>query len=349
MDTKPTTILTGFLGAGKTTYLNHLLKSKPNIRYAIIENEYGEQSIDSELILRAEDDIVELNNGCLCCTLNDNLYDILNKLFTRKSEYEEVLIEATGVADPRGLADPFITIPAIKKQFPITRIICLIDASLIEEQLQETKEAISQITFSDILLVNKTDLVSEKYLSELREKLQKLNPLAKIVFGNQDSFPLIEIEAHNPQLDDIFFENHDHDHGHHHDHHHHHDNDNDGDQSFPIKKPHSHHPHEHTDEVVSFTLFFDRPFDFATLQHRLLVFLMFQAKDLYRMKGLIWLHDNDQQCLLQSVGKRLVIEQKRPWEKDEIKQSKIVFIGRKIKREPLEKIFGQCFAEVKSN
>jgi len=182
MDTKPSTILTGFLGAGKTTYLNYLLQSKPDIRYAIIENEYGEQSIDSELILRAEDDIIELNNGCLCCTLNDNLYDILNKLFERREEYDEILIEATGVADPRGLADPFITYPTIKKQFPLTRIICLIDAELIEDQLKNTKEAISQITFSDVLLINKIDLVSEGYLGELTERLQKLNPLAKIVF-----------------------------------------------------------------------------------------------------------------------------------------------------------------------
>ena len=336
MDTKPSTILTGFLGAGKTTFLNHLLQSKPDTRYAIIENEYGEESIDSELILRAEVDIVELNNGCLCCTLNGNLYDILNKLFNRKSEYDEILIEATGVADPRGLADPFLTFPAIKKQFPLTRIICLIDAELIEDQLQDTKEAINQITFSDILLINKTDLVSENYLKNLAQRLQKLNPLAKIVFGNQDDFPLIEIEAHNAQLDDIFFENPS-------------NHNNQINQDFPIRKPHHHHPHDHTDEVISFTLFFDRPFDKMTLQHRLLVYLIFQAKDLYRVKGLIWLQDEDQQFLLQSVGKRLVIEEKRAWKADETKESKIVFIGKNIQKKPLEKILSQCFAKVKFN
>ena len=338
MDTKPTTILTGFLGAGKTTYLNHLLQSKPDTLYAIIENEYGEQSIDSELILRAEDDIVELNNGCLCCTLNDNLYDILNKLFDRKDDYDELLIEATGVADPRGLADPFITVPAIKRQFPLTRIICLIDAELIEDQLQETKEAIGQVTFSDILLINKTDLVSGDYLTNLANRLQKLNPLAKIVLGNQNDFPLIEIESHNAKLDDIFFENQSN-----HDHNNVHTN-----QEFPVQKPHTHHPHEHTDEVVSFTLFFDQPFDHMTLQHRLLVYLLLQAKGLYRMKGLIWLHDKDQQFLLQSVGKRVVIDEKRPWEADEKKQSKIVFIGKNIQKKPLEKMLSQCFAKVKS-
>ena len=107
------------------TYLNYLLQSKPDTRFAIIENEFGEQSIDSELIIRAEDGIVELNNGCLCCTLNDNLYDILNTLFERRDEYDEIIIEATGIADPRGLAEPFIVHPAIKKQFPLRGIICL--------------------------------------------------------------------------------------------------------------------------------------------------------------------------------------------------------------------------------
>lgn len=336
MNTKPSTILTGFLGSGKTTYLNHLLQSKPSTRYAIIENEYGEQSIDSELILRADDDIIELNNGCLCCTLNDNLYDILNKLFSRKSEYDEILIEATGVADPRGLADPFLTFPAIKKQFPLTRIICLIDAELIEDQLQETKEALNQITFSDVLLVNKTDLVSQDYLKKLAQRLQKLNPLAKIVFGNQDDFPLLEIETHNTQLDDVFFENSK-------------KSAHITNQDFPLQKPHHHHPHNHTDKVVSFTLFFDRPFDYMTLQHRLLVYLIFQAKDLYRVKGLIWLKGEDQQFLLQSVGKRLVIEEKRTWKTNETKQSKIVFIGKNIQKKPLEKMLSQCFDKVKSN
>lgn len=331
MNTKPSTILTGFLGAGKTTYLNHLLKTKSTTRYAIIENEYGVQSIDSELILRAEDDIVELNNGCLCCTLNDNLYDILNTLFDRRAEYDEIIIEATGVADPRGLAEPFIIHPAIKKQFPLTRIICLVDAELIENQLQETKEAISQITFSDVLLINKTDLVHEEYLKELKVRLHKLNPLAKIVTGNQDNFPLTETEHDNSSSDAIFSKQD-------------HKSSDIPSQEFPVHKPHSHHHHEHTDEVVSHTLIFDQPFNYQKLNHRLMVYLMFQSNGLYRMKGLLWLKDNNQQHLLQSVGKRFVISEKRDWQAEETKQSKIVFIGKNIQKKPLEKMLSDCFA-----
>ena len=324
--TKPTTILTGFLGAGETTYLNHLLSSKPNTRFAIIENEYGEQSIDSELIIRAEDDIIELNNGCLCCTLNDNLYDILNTLFTRRAEYDEIIIEATGVADPRGLAEPFIIHHSIKKQFPLTGVICLVDAELIEDQLQETEEAIHQITFSDVLLVNKTDLVSEQYLGELTQRLRQLNPLAKVIFGNQDAFPVIGKIERDGELDAIFDQS-----------------KHSSNNNFPVQKPPHHHHHEHT-KVVSHTILFDQPFDEQKLRHRLMVYLNFQSKGLYRMKGLIWMNESDDQYLLQSVSKQLNISQKRHWQLTEKRQSIIVFIGKDIQLKGLEKMLRQCLA-----
>lgn len=323
-DAKPVTILTGFLGAGKTTYLNHLLNSKPNTRFAIIENEYGEQSIDSELIIRADDDIVELNNGCLCCTLNENLYDILNTLFDRRDEYDEIIIEATGVADPRGLAEPFIIHNSIKKQFPLSGIICLIDAKLVRDQLKETEEAIHQITFSDVLLVNKIDLVNEEDVSDLARLLRLLNPLANVAFGHLDGFPMIGTTIRDAQLDAIFDQSKKH-----------------SDGNFPVQKPHHHHHHEHT-EVVSHTILFDRPFDVQKLRHRLQVYLVFQAKGLYRMKGLIWMTDTDNQYLLQSVGKQLNISEKRPWQADEKRQSMIVFIGKNIQRKGLEKMLSQC-------
>ena len=321
---KPVTILTGFLGAGKTTYLNYLLTSNPNTRYAIIENEYGEQSIDSELIVRAEDDVVELNNGCLCCTLNDNLYDILNTLFDRRDEYDEIIIEATGVADPRGLAEPFIIHNSIKKQFPLKGIICLIDAKLIKDQLKETEEAIHQITFSDVLLVNKTDLVSEEDINDLTRLLRLLNPLASVVLGNQNDFPMIEMSTRDIQLDAIFNQS-----------------KKRIDGNFPVQKPHHHHHHEHT-KVVSHTIVFDQPFDVQQLRHRLQVYLVFQAKGLYRMKGLLWISDSEDQYLIQSVGRQLNISQKRPWETAEKRQSIIVFIGKEIQRKGIEKMLSQC-------
>ncbi|MEL7342126.1 MAG: GTP-binding protein, partial [Bacteroidota bacterium] len=202
---KPLTILTGFLGAGKTTFLNHILKTNNETRYAIIENEFGEQGIDGELVVRPDETIVELNNGCLCCTLNDNLYDILNELFDRRADYDEIIIEATGVADPTGLAQPFVSHPLIKKHFPLQGIICLVDAEQIQDQLEETEEAKSQVAYSDVLLINKTDLVEPEDVDALQQSLAQLNPLARIVLGHKGAFPAIELSS--PQkspMEEIF-------------------------------------------------------------------------------------------------------------------------------------------------
>jgi len=231
------------------------------------------------------------------------------------------------------LAEPFIVHPSIEKQFPLTRIICLIDAELIEGQLEETEEAINQITFSDVLLINKIDLVSEDYLLKLKERLQLLNPLATIIFGQENNFPNLGLERHNTQFDEGVFglvEN----------------PSPKEPQNFPLGIPHTHHHHhEHTNDVVSHLITFDRPFDYHVLNHRLLIYLTLQAKGLYRMKGLLWLKGNNKQHLLQSVGKRLVINEKRVWKTEEVKQSKIVFIGKNIQKKALEKMLFQCLAK----
>jgi len=328
----PVTVLSGFLGAGKTTFLNHLIKKNSDIRYAIIENEFGAQGIDSELILRPDDTIVELNNGCLCCTLNDNLYDILNELFDRRDQFDEIIIEATGVADPRGLTEPFIAHDLVKEQFPLKGIFCLVDAELVEQQIKETEEAIKQITFSDVLLLNKSDLVSTQHLRLLKEKMRKLNPLAEIVVSNKNDFPNIDLAQQNTQLEELFMQS----------------NKpikrSEEEKKFPIQKPHSHHHHKHTEEVNSQTFIFDTPFEYATLERQLFVYLTLQAKDLYRMKGLVWVKSSEQQHLVQSVGKRLDFEKKQARKIGAKKQSIIVFIGKNLQRKGLEKLLNRCLA-----
>ncbi|MEM9990799.1 MAG: GTP-binding protein, partial [Bacteroidota bacterium] len=315
---------------GKTTYLNHLMKSNPDTRYAIIENEYGEQSIDSELIIRGEDDIVELNNGCLCCTLNDNLYDILNTLFERRAEYDEIVIEATGVANPAGLAEPFVAHSAIKKQFPLKGIICLVDAEQIEQQLEATKEAMEQVTFSDVLLINKTDLVASDTLDALQDKLKRLNPLARILTKTTEGFPEVHHATYSVAFEETLQKTH-------------------GlrqlsnsTQTFPVHQPHHHHHHHEHTEVVSHTIIIDQAFDKQKLYHQLLVYLTFQAADLYRMKGLVWIANEEEQFVIQSVGKRLDLEQKSPWKPHEEKRSTLVFIGKGIQRAGLEKLLKKC-------
>jgi G3E family GTPase len=329
----PVTIITGFLGAGKTTYLNHLINSNPRTRYAIIENEFGEQGVDGELILRPDNNIVELNNGCLCCTLNNNLYNILNDLYSRKDEFDEVIIEATGVADPSGLAEPFIVHPAVKNTFPLKGLICLVDAKLIENYLSETEEAKMQISYSDIILINKIDLIKKEYLEYLGEMLRLLNPIAKVCIGNKGNFPIIHFDHIESPLDKLFQLH---------------------NQAVimshinpqrPISKSHTHHHHEHTKEINSQTFVFDTPFDPLYLEHRLMTYMKLQSADLYRMKGLVWIEGSKDMFIIQSAGKQIEYERHRAWKPDEVKKSIIVFIGKSIQRNGLEKLLFQCLSK----
>ena len=309
-----------------------MLEENQQKRYAIIENEFGEQGIDNELILRPDETIVELNNGCLCCTLNDNLYDILNELFERRSEFDEIIIEATGVADPTGLAQPFISHPLVKKHFPLTSIICLVDAELVEDQLEETEEAISQITFSDMILINKIDLVSEDFVAVLEKRLQAMNPLAIILKGHKSQYPQIEYRGNNQKLEELFL------------------NSkmelSPSNQSlrFPVKKPHSHHHHKHTEEVNSHTFIFDTPFNAQILSQQMSIYLSFQSKGLYRIKGLVWLENEEDQYILQSVGKRFNYQRKRAWRVQEKRQTILVFIGKNLPEQGLEKMLRRCIS-----
>lgn len=320
--TTPSTIITGFLGAGKTTYLNKVLENYPDKRFAIIENEFGEKSIDSGLIIRGEEDVLEINNGCLCCSLSEGLYDILTELHNKRNTFEELIIEATGVADPRGLALPFINNPSIKKQFPLKQVLCITDASLIERQLEETEEAIHQITFSDILLISKTDLVDTAYLDQLKVRLSRLNPLAKIVTNNEDS--IASIYEASPRLSEQQFI----------------DIENKAAtlNAIPAKV----HDHKHTIGIKSISLSFDMPFDLDKLRFRIHVFLSFQSKGLYRMKGILWIKDSNEKYLLQSVGRQLNIENLRSWKNGETRTSTIVMIGVGLQKSGLEKMFRQC-------
>ena len=323
MNPKSVTILTGFLGAGKTSYLNHLIKSNPNVRYAIIENEYGEVGIDSELIIRAEDGIVEMNNGCLCCTLNDNLYDILNDLHERRDDFDEIIIEATGVADPAGLAAPFLSHPLIKEHFPLRGTICLVDTEQIEDLINETEEAIQQLTFSDIILLNKIDLVSTSYLETVEKLVSSINPTAAIVQGKLDDFPEIKLESFKQNIEDSL-----------------------EDQVEGLKEKMKldlkadevhHHHHEHTKSINSVAFSFDKPFDYDLLYHHLFVYLTFQSKGLYRIKGVLWVNENPKKVIIQSVGKRMSFDEGNEWELVENKKSSIVFIGKDLKEKGTEK------------
>jgi len=315
---KPVTILTGFLGAGKTTFLNALITYKKGIKLAVIENEFGMESTDGQLVIGADENLFELSNGCICCSLNEEFYDILKTIWTKKDEFDELVIETTGIADPASVANPFLTTPSLLNCYQLKRVICLVDARLVENQLKETEEARKQISFSDVLLITKTDLVEEGHLLHIKKILKKINPLSIALFGNKENYPIKEafeaepnkiIQLKIPKLP----------------------------ARFGIK--HDHHQH---DDVVSLCFYFSEPFDLEALFHRLNVFLTFQAKDIYRVKGIINAHGQEEKIVLQSVSNDLALTAGNLWMPDEERTSRIVFIGKKLKPDGFENMLKQC-------
>ncbi len=325
---KTTTILTGFLGAGKTTFLNEIILQHKSTRFAVIENEFGQENIDGELIINPSNELFEMTNGCLCCSLSEELYDILNELHHRQEHFDELIIEATGIADPAQLAESFFIIPAIKKHFPLRRVICLIEVGLLHEQLNKNKEAIQQIAFSDILVLNKTDLVSSQELEEARVLLSQLNPLAHIFEGHKNNYPIAAIFAaekkikpnsfvFNPNLNT--------------------------NQPISVAQPQAHH-FRHND-IVSLSFHFSEAFDMDYLQRRLLQYILFQAEEIYRIKGIFYQKNTPHQVILQAVGQRVVLEEGRLWKEDEPHLSRVVIIGKRLHAEGLEKLLQACFAK----
>ncbi|MEL7004973.1 MAG: GTP-binding protein [Bacteroidota bacterium] len=311
---KPVTLLTGFLGAGKTTLLNEYLTYKQGVRFAIIENEIGEQGIDGDLVMQSEDNFVEMNNGCICCTLNDNFHEILKDLNNRSEQWDELIIEATGIADPAGIALPFMTDPDVASGYKLERIVCLVDSNIIEDQLEDVEETLKQIAFSDILLINKADQVREGYLDRLRQMLAKMNPMAHIMNGYINHYPLEQISTFIREQSEEELPAH----NHHHTHSHHHSNIN----------------------ALSFS--FTEPFDINALAQRLDILLTLQQKDVYRAKGIIYDPEEKNKVIVQSVGGSLLFSTGAEWKEEEAKTSRIVFIGKKLAQRGYENLLKQC-------
>lgn len=336
MKAKEVTILTGFLGAGKTTVLNSIISTLKDTKFAIIENEIGEESIDAGLIIKGEDDIMELNNGCLCCTLNDDLFELLNSLWDRKDSWDHLIIEATGIADPANIAHPFLTNDQVKRGYNLKRVICIVDAELIEDQLKDRAEAIQQIAFSDIILLNKTNKVGENYVKDLQAILKTINPFAEIIIAADQDFQVKKLFARERFAN--FYSN-----------------------PKPVITPRgifslantttekqplmataaSHNRHEHSD-IETILLKYKESMDIEALEHRMMVFLILQSSNIYRVKGIIYSHIFSSRLVLQTVGKSLSITVGETWLPDEIKETKIVVIGKDLKIYGFDKMFRTC-------
>ena len=318
---KPVTIISGFLGAGKTTFLNEFIAYRKEVRPFIIENELGEEGIDAGLIVAPDSDVFELSNGCLCCSLNEDLFKLLHTLWKRNDEFDELVIETTGIADPAAIAQPFLVYPDIQNYYTLERVICIVDAQEIDFQLEETEEARKQIVSADIILINKVDTVRKEHLFDLEELLRNINPFATILSGDKESgYPLERIMTLT--RDDF-----------------------DGKMTTPVE-PVQHHDHDHNEfhhhSISSLSFVFDRPFNLDMFGHRLLVFLSLQAKNIYRVKGFIWANGEPQKVIVQSVAGALAISMGERWPSDEMPKSRLVFIGKDLTSKGLEKMLTQC-------
>jgi G3E family GTPase len=317
----PVTILTGFLGAGKTTLLNRILKEDHGKRIAVIENEFGEVGVDSEIIEKSEEQIVEMNNGCICCTVRGDLIKILGDLKERRDQgalkFDRVIIETTGMADPGPVAQTFFTDEDIGAYYLLDSILTVVDAKHASKQLDEFREAQEQVGFADRILLSKSDLVLDEENQALIKRLKQMNPRAqvkKVHFGDTPIGEILDIRGFN--LNAIL----------------------ELDPEFLGDTVHSHH-----DEVESFVFRSDKPFNGDKLEQFLSGMIQVYGPDLLRYKGVLWMKGNPRRVVFQGVHMMMGGDLGKPWGKDK-KQSVLVFIGKKLPRDLFIGGLEQCLA-----
>ncbi len=319
----PVTVLTGFLGAGKTTLLNYILTGQHGKRVAVIENEFGEVGVDHELVIGAEEEIFEMNNGCVCCTVRGDLIRILGNLIKRKGKFDHILIETTGLADPGPVAQTFFVDDELHAKLALDGIVTVVDAKHLSRQLERSKEAREQVAFADVILLNKTDLVTPEELDNLEARIKGMNAAAKVYrterartdldrvlnVGGFDLERILEMEPH-------FLESNGHEH---------------------------HHDHEHDDRITSVAITTPGDLDSEKLNEWIRQLLMTQGPDIFRMKGVLSIKGEERRYVFQGVHMQLECVAERPWG-DRPRQNVLLFIGRNLDRAKLNEGFATCLA-----
>ncbi|MCY8008588.1 GTP-binding protein [Bacillus haynesii] len=320
----PVTILTGYLGAGKTTLLNRILTEKHNQKIAVIVNEYGEVGIDNQLVVDSEEEILEMNNGCICCTVRGDLIRILRTLVFSmdqgKVAFDRVLIETTGLADPAPVAQTFLMDELLSEIFEVDSIVTVVDSKHVTRHLDDQDEAQEQIAFADVIILNKTDLVSNDDLISLEQRLVNINPAAKRLHARDCKINLKDILGINTfdvnrklEIDPHFLKNH---------HHHHHD-----------------------DKVTSIAFREEKPLDLAKVDQWMSYLVREKGEDLLRYKGILYIKGEECRIVFQGLHMLFSGRPDRKWNENEKKQSELVFIGKDLDKEELERQFKNCVAK----
>ena len=338
----PVTVLTGYLGAGKTTLLNRILSEDHGRRYAVIVNEFGEIGIDSDLILNTNEELFEMNNGCICCTVRGDLIRTLHSLLARQDgsakPFDAIIVETTGLADPGPVAQTFFVDHFLQERTVLDSITTVVDAKHILLRLADSREAAEQIAFADQIVLNKTELVSVDELSMIEARLSKLNPLAPIHRAQRAKVALDKVLGRGGfdlgrlvSLEPDFLGPEQHgETGHVHDEH--------------CGHEHAGHDHVHDSDILSISLVSHTPMD----QHRVSAWLTHlvatQGEDILRAKGIIDIKDEPRRLVFQAVHMLLEGELQKPWKPGERRHSRMVFIGRHLDRAALQSGFDACVA-----
>jgi len=307
----PATVVTGWLGSGKTTLINHILHHQHGKKLAVIVNEFGAVSIDGQLVVHDEEaQLVEFNNGCLCCTVRGDLVDTLSRLKDRGGPLDGILIETTGLADPAPVASTFFVSDAVKSDIRLDAFVTLVDAVNLEKNLAQSTEALEQVAFSDIILINKLDLVSEADVARIERRVRELNPLARIYHTTNSEIDLariidvgaFELEA-KLEVDPQFLED---------------------------------LEHEHDAAVGSFVLHEERPIDINKFMLWMNALAQERGDDLYRTKGVFYARGFAEQLVFQSVRMLTTLRLGRLWKPDEVKRTEFVVIGKNLEKREFE-------------
>jgi G3E family GTPase len=345
----PVTVLTGYLGAGKTTLLNRILSEPHGKRYAVIVNEFGEIGIDNDLVVGADEEIFEMNNGCICCTVRGDLIRMIDELMRRKGKFDAIIVETTGLADPAPVAQTFFMDENVGRKTKLDAVVTVADAKWLNERLKDAPEAKNQIAFADVILINKTDLVSLDELSDVEARIRGINPYAKLHKTERAKIPLDAVLGRNAfdldrilDLEPAFLEG---DHPHHEGAHEHGDH--------PHHDPHDHKDapangglkHYHDEEMQSMSLRTDKPLDPDKFFPWVQDLVQKEGPNILRCKGILAFKDDDQRFVFQGVHMILDGDHQRPWKKDERRESRMVFIGRNLPRKLITEGFEGCFTQ----
>jgi G3E family GTPase len=314
----PVTVLTGYLGAGKTTLLNRILSENHGKKFAVVINEFGELGVDNDLVIDADEEVFEMNNGCICCTVRGDLIRILGALMKRRGKLDGIIVETTGLANPAPVAQTFFVDDDVKRATTLDAIVTVVDAKHIADRLADSDEAKAQIAFADVLLLNKTDLVSSAELDAAEARIRAINPTARIIRTEKSAVPLEAVlNRHAFSLDRILAE---------------------VDGKFLDSDEHS-----HNEDVRSVSFSTDKPIDPEKFNAWIGELLQKEGQDLLRTKGILHYPNEARRFAFQAVH-MIADGDFIPPAKDGDNSSRIVFIGRNLNRPRLRRGFEACAA-----